>query len=109
MKEVRQRFTRVQAEKRQSTVQRKLTEAVVKDAVIEEVIVADNLTSKQAYELEYRYLEQMVYEGPLSLSFEVDQTAHPAGLLVGLRPYRGPTSQFIVETELRIFRYLPLI
>ena len=32
-------------------------------AMVEEVIIADNLASKQAYELEYRHLEKMVYEG----------------------------------------------
>jgi hypothetical protein len=35
----------------------------MKGAVIEEIVLADNLTSKQAYKLEYRYLERMVYAG----------------------------------------------
>jgi hypothetical protein len=64
MKEVRQRLTREYKLRNVGPLfQRKLTEAVVNGAVIEEVIVADDLTSKEAYELEYRYLEQMVHEG----------------------------------------------
>lgn len=64
MKEVRQRLTRRFRLKNVSPFfQRKLTEAVMKHAVIEEIVLADNLTSKQAYELEYRHLERMVYAG----------------------------------------------
>jgi hypothetical protein len=44
-------------------LQRKLTEAVMKGAVVEEVVLADNLTHKQAYKLEYRYLEKLVHDG----------------------------------------------
>ena len=63
MKEVRQRLTRKFKLKNVSLFQRKLTEAVMKGAVIEEIVLADNLTSKQAYKLEYRHLERMVYAG----------------------------------------------
>lgn len=31
--------------------------------MVEEIVLADNLTSKQAYKLEYRHLERMVYAG----------------------------------------------
>jgi len=64
MKEVRQRLTRKFKLKNVSPFfQRKLTEAVMKGAVIEEIVLADNLTSKQAYKLEYGHLERMVYAG----------------------------------------------
>ena len=64
MKEVRQRLTRKFKLKNVSPFfQQKLTEAVMKGAVIEEIVLADNLTSKQAYKLEYRHLERMVYAG----------------------------------------------
>jgi len=64
MKEVRQRLTRKFKLKNVSPFfQRKLTEAVMKGAVIEQIVLADNLTSKQAYKLEYRHLERMVYAG----------------------------------------------
>ena len=62
--EVQQRLTRKFKLKNVSPIfQRKLTEAVMHGAMVEEVIIADNLASKQAYELEYRHLEKMVYEG----------------------------------------------
>jgi hypothetical protein len=62
MKEVRQRLTRKFKLKNVSPVfQRKLTEAVMKGAVVEAIVLAENLTSKQAYQLEYRHLEKMVY------------------------------------------------
>ena len=32
-------------------------------AKVEEITIADNLTPKQAYELEYRHLKKMVYDG----------------------------------------------
>jgi hypothetical protein len=64
MKEVRQRLTRkFKLKNIWPLFQRKLTEAVMKGAVIEEIVLADNLTSKQAYKLEYRHLERMVYAG----------------------------------------------
>jgi hypothetical protein len=64
MNEVRQRLTRkFKLKNIWPLFQRKLTEAVINGAVIEEIIVADNLTSKQAYKLEYRHLERMVYAG----------------------------------------------
>jgi hypothetical protein len=64
MKEVRQRLTRKFKLKNISPVfQRKLTEAVMKGAVVETIVLAENLTSKQAYQLEYRHLEKMVYTG----------------------------------------------
>jgi hypothetical protein len=64
MKEVRQRLTReFNLENVWPFFQRKLTEAVMQDAVIEEIVLADNLTSKQAYKFEYRRLEEMVYAG----------------------------------------------
>ena len=64
MKEVRQRLKReFKLEKVWPIFQRKLTEAVMHDAVVEEVVLAHNLTSKQAYKLEYRRLEEMVYAG----------------------------------------------
>ena len=64
MKEVRLRLTRKFNLKNISPLfQRKLTEAVVKGAVVEEIGFADDLTSKQAYKLEYSYLTKMVHEG----------------------------------------------
>ena len=64
MKEVRQRLTRKFKLKNVSPFfQRKLTEAVMKGAVIEQIVLTDNLTSKQAYKLEHRHLERMVYAG----------------------------------------------
>jgi hypothetical protein len=64
MKEVRKRLTRKFKLKNISpTFQQKLTEAVIKGAVVEEIVIADNLTSKQAYELEHRRMEQMVHDG----------------------------------------------
>jgi hypothetical protein len=64
MKEVRQRLTRKFKLKNVSPFfQRKLTEAVMKGAVIEEIVLADNLTTKQAYKLEYGHMERMVYAG----------------------------------------------
>ena len=64
MKEVRLRLTRKFNLKNISPLfQRKLTEAVVKGAVVEEIVFADDLTSKQAYKLEYSYLTKMVHEG----------------------------------------------
>lgn len=64
MKEVRERLTRKFKLKNVGPLfQRKLTEAALKGAVVEEIVVADNLTPKQAYKLEYRYLERMVHDG----------------------------------------------
>jgi hypothetical protein len=64
MKEVRQRLIRKFKLKNVSPLfQRKLTEAVMKGAVVEEIVLADDLTSKQAYQLEYRHLEKMAYAG----------------------------------------------
>jgi len=64
MKEVRQRLTRRFKLKNVSPIfQQKLTEAVIKGAVIEEIVIADNLTSKQAYELEHCRMEKMVHDG----------------------------------------------
>jgi hypothetical protein len=36
---------------------------VIKGAVVKEIVIADNLTSKQAYELEHRGMEEMVHAG----------------------------------------------
>ena len=64
MKEVRERLTRKFKLKNVSPLlQRKLTEAVMKGAVIEEVVLADDLTHKQAYKLEYSYLKKLVHDG----------------------------------------------
>ena len=64
MKEVRQRLTRkFKLKNVWPLIQRKLTEAVMKGGVIEEIVLADNLTSKQAYKLEHRHLERLVYAG----------------------------------------------
>ncbi len=64
MREVRQRLTRKFNLKNVSPIfQQKLTEAVVKGAVVEEIVIAENLTSKQAYELEHRHMEEMVHDG----------------------------------------------
>jgi hypothetical protein len=64
MKEVRQRLARKFKLKNVSPIfQQKLTEAAIKGAVIEEVVIVDNLTSKQAYELEHRRMEEMVHDG----------------------------------------------
>jgi hypothetical protein len=69
MKEVRQRLTRkFKLKNVWPLIQRKLTEAVMKGAVIEEIVLADNLTSKQAYKLEHRHLERLVYAGIASNS-----------------------------------------
>jgi hypothetical protein len=64
MKEVRQRLRRQFKLKNVSPIfQRKLTEAVMKGAVVQEVVLADNLTSKNAHELEYHQLKRMVDNG----------------------------------------------
>jgi len=64
MKEVRQRLTREFKLRNVSPIfQQKLTEAVIKGAVVEEIVIADSLTSKQAYELEHRRMEEMVHDG----------------------------------------------
>lgn len=64
VKEVRQRLTRQFKLKNVSPIfQRKLTEAMMKGAMVEEVVLADNLTSKSAYKLEYHQLKKMVYDG----------------------------------------------
>jgi hypothetical protein len=64
MKEVRQRLTRKFKLKNVSPMlQQKLTEAVIKGAEVEEIVIAENLTSKQAYELEHRRMEEMVHAG----------------------------------------------
>jgi hypothetical protein len=64
MKEVRQRLTRPFKLKNVTPIfQRKLTEAVMKGAVVQEVVLADNLTSKSAYKLEYRQLRKMILHG----------------------------------------------
>lgn len=64
MKEVRQRLTRPFKLKNISPpFQLRLTEAVVQGAAVEEVVLADDLTSKEAYKLEYRYFEKLVHEG----------------------------------------------
>jgi hypothetical protein len=64
MKEVRQRLTRkFKLKNVWPLIQRKLTEAVMKGGVIEEIVLADNLTSKQAYKLEHGHLERLVYAG----------------------------------------------
>jgi hypothetical protein len=64
MKEVTQRLLRKFNQKNISPLfQRKLTEAVMQGAVVEEIVLVDNLTSKQAYKLEYDHLEKMVYAG----------------------------------------------
>jgi hypothetical protein len=86
MKEVRQRLTRKFKLKNVSPLlQRKLTAAVKNDAVVEEIVLADNLTSKQAYKLEYRHLKKMVYAGkrqqlwnviPPSICTPAEQKAH---------------------------------
>src|SRR2546421_2619036 len=62
MKEVRQRLTRkFNLKNVRPILQRKLTQAVMQGAVVEEIVLADNLTSRQAYKLEYRHLEEMVH------------------------------------------------
>lgn len=64
MNEVRRRLTRKFKLRNVSPIfQQKLTEAVIKGARVEEIIIADNLTSKQAYELEHRRMEEMVHDG----------------------------------------------
>jgi len=77
MKEVRQRLTRKFKLKNVSPFfQRKLTEAVMKGAVIEEIVLADNLTSKQAYKLEHRHLERLVYAGNREQLWECHSAKH---------------------------------
>jgi hypothetical protein len=62
--EVRQRLTRkFKLRNVYPIFQRKLTEAVMHGAKVEEITIADNLTPKQAYELEYRHLKKMVNDG----------------------------------------------
>ncbi len=64
MKEVKQRLTRKFNLKNVSPFfQRKLTEAVMQGAIVEHVVLVDNLTSKQAYRLEYCRIKEMVYAG----------------------------------------------
>jgi hypothetical protein len=64
MKEVRQRLMRKFKLKNVSPLfRRKLNEAVMKGAVVEAIVLADDLTSKQASQLEYRHLEKTVYAG----------------------------------------------
>jgi hypothetical protein len=78
MKEVKQRLTREFNLKNISPpFQRKLTEAVMQGAIVEEIVLVDNLTSKQAYKLEYRHLEKMVYAGKRrQLWNEIPQTIY---------------------------------
>jgi hypothetical protein len=80
MKEVRQRLTRKFNLKNVRPIfQRKLTEAVMKGAVVEEIVLADDLTSRQAYKLEYRHLEEMVHaEKRWQLWNEIPQTIYTA-------------------------------
>jgi hypothetical protein len=64
MKEVKLRLTRkFNLQSISPPFQRKLTEAVMRGAVVEEIVLADNLTSKQAYKVEYRHLKELVYAG----------------------------------------------
>ena len=78
MKEVRQRLSRKFKLRNVSPLfQRKLTEAVIKGAVVEEIVLADNLTSKQAYKLEYRHLEKWFMPGSTSNSGMSFRQAYP--------------------------------
>jgi hypothetical protein len=64
MKEVKLRLTRkFNLQNVSPPFQLKLTEAVMQGAVVEEIVLADNLTSKQASKLEYRHLKEFVYAG----------------------------------------------
>jgi hypothetical protein len=78
MKEVRRRLMREFKLKNVRPVfQRQLTEVVKQGAVVEEIVLAENLTSKQAYKLEYRHLEEMVYAGKRrQLWNEIPQTIY---------------------------------
>jgi hypothetical protein len=80
MKEVRQRLTRKFNLKNVRPIfQRKLTEAVIKGAIVEEIVLADNLTSRQAYKLEYRHFEEIVHaEKRSQLWNEIPQTIYTA-------------------------------
>jgi hypothetical protein len=82
MKEVRQRLTReFNRENVWPVFQRRLTEAVMQGAVVEEFVLADNLTSKQAYKLEYRRLEEMVLrrEAPAAVERHSAHHQHARG------------------------------
>ena len=64
MKEVRSRLTRKFKLKNISPAfQRKLTAAVIRGAMIEEVVLRNDLTPKQAYQLEHRHMKQFVCDG----------------------------------------------
>jgi hypothetical protein len=81
MKEVRQRLTRKFKLKNVSPLfQRKLTEAVMKGAVIEEIVLADNLTSKQAYKLEHRQTTGLRRESQATLECHSAQHLYAAGV-----------------------------
>jgi hypothetical protein len=87
MKEVKHRLTRKFDLKNVSPLfQRKLTEAVMQGAVVEEIVLADNLTSKRAYKLEYRHLEKMVYAGKRHLPQRDERTRRALTLLLKLGP-----------------------
>jgi hypothetical protein len=109
MKEVRQRLTRKFKLRNVSPLfQRRLTEAVIKGAVVEEMVLADNLTSKQAYKLEYRHLEKMVYAGkhqqlwnviPPSISTPQEHQAHVRELTENLMS-RDRLTQYFARRQL---------
>jgi hypothetical protein len=115
MKEVRERLTREFKLKNISSLfQRKLTGAVMKGAVVEEVVLADNLTPKQAYKLEYRYLEKMVHDGkrlqlwniiPPSIYTPQEYEAYLKKLTVNLRS-KNRLARFFARMQLiRLGRY----
>jgi hypothetical protein len=63
MKEVRRRLARqFKLKNVRPLLQRKLTEAVLNGAAVEEIVLADNLTSKNAYKLEYELLKKLVHD-----------------------------------------------
>ena len=109
MKEVRQRLTRKFKLRNVSPLfQRKLTEAVIKGAGVEEIVLADNLTSKQAYKLEYRHLEKMVHAGkrqqlwnviPPSISTPQEHKAHVRELTENLMS-RDRLTQYFARRQL---------
>jgi hypothetical protein len=115
MKEVRQRLTREFKLKNVDPLfQRKLTEAAMKGAVVHEVVLADNLTSKQAYKLEYRQLEKIIHDGkreqlwnviPASIYTPQEQKAYVKKLTENLTSKNRETRFFSRMQLMRLGRY----
>jgi hypothetical protein len=115
MKEVRLRLMRKFKLKNVSPLlQQKLTAAVRNGAVVEEIVLADNLTSKQAYKLEYHHLKKMVYAGnrqqlwnviPPTIYTPAERKAHLKKLTESLRSKDRLTRLFAGMQLKRLRRY----